>query len=159
MSKLLVYRVSRDEIMKQETDSIKAALRQCDELDVNGKLVFNMLLLFTDAYDDDPRALYDIPEMRQWCTKVFIELPCLFVVLEPDCVHWFFTCLAPIKIVARNMSTTKYTYERSTKKLLFQQIETASRDYLKTITADAKENDAHIIRIMNTLTKAVGPAA
>lgn len=47
------------------------------------------------GYDDDPRGLYDIPEVRAWCGKALAALPFLPVVLEFDTFQWLAFCLVP----------------------------------------------------------------
>jgi len=52
------------------------------------------IMLGLSGYDSDPRPLYHIPEVRQFCNEVFKNVPTVFVFLDPETVNWFFACLA-----------------------------------------------------------------
>ena len=52
------------------------------------------------GYDEDPRALFEIPEVRDWCAELYQEIQGLFAFLHPDTISWLFPCLAEVEILA-----------------------------------------------------------
>ena len=48
------------------------------------------------GYDEDPRALFEIPEVRDWCAELYQEIQGLFAFLHPDTISWLFPCLAEV---------------------------------------------------------------
>jgi len=57
------------------------------------------IYLSISGYDEDPRALFQIPEVRLWCRHLYQNIPSIFLFLHPDTINWFFLCIADIKVV------------------------------------------------------------
>lgn len=139
MTDLLIFRVSETEIKNLDAHRLQSALERCMEVNLRGEVELNTLMLTTDAYDDDPRALYDIPEMRQWCEHVGINTVQLFLVLDSSSVNWFFPAVAPINIVNRTSTNTDYTFVQPQTDKLVDELEQRLRNYLATITSGESE--------------------
>lgn len=51
------------------------------------------------GYDKDPRALYQIPEVRVLCKKIYSEVPSIFLFLRQETIQWFFFTVADIEVI------------------------------------------------------------
>lgn len=51
----------------------------------------------TSGYENDPRELAVIKEVRSWFGKVHRKLPYLPVILFDDSLQWYFHCIMPIR--------------------------------------------------------------
>jgi hypothetical protein len=76
----------------------------------NGERPFRPVHFGCSSYDDDDRALFDIPEMRAWCTKLYHELPFIFSVLDAPTIDWFLPSVAKIEVTSRTPGNIQYSY-------------------------------------------------
>ena len=74
---LWLLKVSRAEVERQE--SVPAILNLAPE---HVKSFHRKMELFIDGYDDDPRDLYAIDEVRSWVQMLDIALPFWFFLLS-----------------------------------------------------------------------------
>ena len=51
------------------------------------------------GYDKDPRALYQIPEVRSWCKDLYSRVPSIFLYLHQETIQWFFFAVADIEVI------------------------------------------------------------
>jgi hypothetical protein len=79
---LLIITGSREEVESGDTTSVLGALRRLLERDMalqlRQRVFFGVL-----GYDDDPRELFEIPEVRAWIAAVDAEWPYWFFFLYP----------------------------------------------------------------------------
>jgi len=100
---MIIHLISRQEVIEGNTGRIKIAV---DDSLREFRSSRNLIPIHfgIDGYDDDPRGLFDIPEIRSWCKQLYHEVPFLFSLLDSETMAWFFPCVADIEIIDR---TTK----------------------------------------------------
>ena len=49
--------------------------------------------LAISGYDDDPRPLWEIPEVRTWCKNVHTKVPYLPCLLSENSIIWYVLCI------------------------------------------------------------------
>ena len=97
---MIIHLISRQEVIEGKTHRIRNAVVDC----IDGfKSSRNLVPIYfgIDGYDDDPRGLFEIPEVRAWCMRLYREVPFIFSLLDSDTIAWFFSCVADIEIVGR----------------------------------------------------------
>jgi hypothetical protein len=69
-----------------EAGDISTVLQTLESMEQNDWLMVarNSISFITHGYDDDPRELYDIPEVRGWFQRLFAAYPGLFYWLDMD---------------------------------------------------------------------------
>ena len=156
MPNLLFYRISAAEIADGDTVSLAKVLKTCVELDSEGHTVVHVLHLSTNAYDNDPRALFDIPEMRTWCMKLFSAAPEIFVFLDQTSASWFVACIGSITIHKRTAQRTDYTFDQAATEKMLARIRDDLTGYLREVMSREDEVQTHLARVMDTVYRAVG---
>ncbi len=87
----LVY-VSKDSILERRfspIDHIREHLLRESESEGDSEPWMIRVL----GYDDDPRGLYDIPEVRIWCQEALAMMPFLPVIVDLQTFQWLAFCL------------------------------------------------------------------
>jgi len=51
------------------------------------------------GYDQDTRPLFQVPEVRTWCRKLYTKCPSIFLFIEWETIYWFFLSIAEIEIL------------------------------------------------------------
>lgn len=51
------------------------------------------------GYDDDPRPLSAIPEVRKWCGSLIKEFPYIFALIDEQTMYWLLPCICQIEFV------------------------------------------------------------
>ncbi len=98
-----------------------------------------LILLGTSAFDHDPRALYDIAEMRAWSRLLYDRVPFIFTFLAQPVYGWFFPCVAQIRVVERRADETDYTYLDQAHERLAQEILDAEARLFASLAATPEE--------------------
>ena len=70
-----------------------------EELQQHGS--FQLWNLTISGYDEDPRALFEIPEVRAWCKSAHAKAPYLPCLLSERAIKWYSSCVLEIEIVRR----------------------------------------------------------
>ena len=100
---MIIHRISHQEVIEGNTSRIKSAVEDSlREFRSSRNLI--PIYFGIDGYDDDPRGLFDISEVRSWCKQLYHEVPFLLSLLNSETIAWFFPCVADIEIIG---STTK----------------------------------------------------
>ncbi len=61
------------------------------------------------GYEDDSRALFTIPEIRQWCAEM-VQKSRALPFLDEETLRWCMPAIAPIEIIDANKSTTQFRW-------------------------------------------------
>jgi hypothetical protein len=60
---------------------------------------FSPCNLTISGYDEDPRGLGIIPEVRAWCKRAYSKAPYLPCILSERAISWYTTCILDIEVV------------------------------------------------------------
>jgi hypothetical protein len=116
---------------------------------------FTPLSFRVSGYDADTRALFDIPEVRNWATELYRRMPVIFSVVAPGTLHWLFAAVAEIEITERTSTQTNYTFLPDAKKKLLEAMFAAQNELFQKLAATQQEfdriSDAAHQRILNAL--------
>jgi len=85
--------VSRAHVEKGHVQSYLNILTSAEKKKKNGR---NSLIFLFEGYENDPRRMYDVPEIKAWVQRMFKNKPHLFyflVNLNPDYFHDMVLCL------------------------------------------------------------------
>ena len=97
---MIIHQIGREEVIEGNIARIKSAVENSLR---EFKSSRNLIPIYfgIDGYDDDPRGLFDIPEVRSWCKQLYHEVPFLFSLLDSETIAWFFPSVADIEITGR----------------------------------------------------------
>jgi hypothetical protein len=84
-------------------------------------------LLTISGYDEDKRELYEIPEVRRWCTKVFEKKPYFLLFLED--IGWFILCVLEIRIIKSSEGKIKYSTNKKDLTTFKRQVQNGTTKY------------------------------
>jgi hypothetical protein len=97
---MIVHLVSKQEVIEGRIDLIASAIKDCmNELLSTHSMT--PLMFGIGGYDSDTRGLFEIPEVRSWCSQLYQKFPFIFAFLNSETIEWFFPCLADFEIVGR----------------------------------------------------------
>lgn len=151
---LIIHMISRDEILQDDVSRILLAAIEALGDYKSGKRPLRTLHFATSAYDDDDRALFDIPEMRLWCQRLYRELPFIFSLLDAPTIDWFFPCIADIEVGARGKGTIQFKYKTGAFEKLFREIMDEQKTLFNYLASTQEEFD----QIMMDSLKRIGAA-
>jgi hypothetical protein len=97
------------------------------------------ILLSTNAFDTDPRALFDIPEMRKWCRVLYKRIPFIFSFVTARAYGWLLPCVAEIRIVNRRAEGTDYEFVNRSNEQLVKEILAVERQLFSSLASSADE--------------------
>jgi hypothetical protein len=97
--------------------------------------------LSISGYDYDPRDLWEIPEVRQWCKKAYSTAPYLPCILSERSIAWFLPCISEIE-----------TGEKR-KRVLSE----SEQSYLNQVVSEAAKNDPREAQRLKTSMEWVTP--
>jgi hypothetical protein len=82
---LLVFRFDRSEVDDLDTSRVTHAFN-IERIRRNGLLraLYGRVLFLFNGFDDDPRAIHEIPEIRKFVHKFYSAFPYWFYVWEPS---------------------------------------------------------------------------
>jgi hypothetical protein len=92
-----------------EIDDLVSAVK--DDMQKRGS--FEPWNLTISGYDADPRALFEIPEVRAWCRQVHRQHLYLPVLLTEDTLSWYLLCLLDIEVIRKNLNKTTVALQSS----------------------------------------------
>lgn len=80
--------VMKESVTKLDTNGIAGMVDHiANEIEYKGAFKPWKLLVF--GYRNDPRELYEIPEVRQWCQRVAEQTPFLAYLIDEETIRWF----------------------------------------------------------------------
>ena len=88
--------VAKKSVLAGDISDISQISSQAKEqLNKNGEIQeWNLTI---SGYDDDPRDLWEIPEVRLWCMKAYSYAPHLPCILSQRSIMWFLPCISEIE--------------------------------------------------------------
>ncbi len=78
-----------DDIINTATDSLKKGER------------FPLWNVTISGYDDDPRGLWQIPEVRAWCKNAQAKVPHFLCLVSEATINWYLFCLLDVEILGQ----------------------------------------------------------
>jgi len=93
------------------------------------------------AYDADPRALFDIPEVRKWAAKLYASFPFIFSLVTLDSLHWLFLAVADITVIERTATQTKCEFKPGAKEKLITDMLDAQNVLFQKLASTQQEFD------------------
>ena len=104
-NKMATLQIQKNEIDSGDTSQIQQLRTDlADEINASGSFTPSKMLIF--GYAEDPRELYDISEVRKWCTSAMDEIPFLPYVLHLESTKWFVWCISEIESQGPFMSVS-----------------------------------------------------
>jgi hypothetical protein len=79
----LVMLVTAEEIAEQDTSQIRGRLLELIATREAADAARQRVNIITDAFDDDPREIWDVPEAKAFFRKLFDECPFIFFLAQP----------------------------------------------------------------------------
>lgn len=67
------------------------------------------------GYENDSRALFDIPDVRKWSKAMYQAVPYVLDLLDPSTLSWLLPSIADIEILNRTGSTTGWRFREDTR--------------------------------------------
>ncbi len=114
---MLIHMIGREEVVKGDISRIvNDIFNSIEEYKKSKKFI--PILFGIQGWDDDPRPLLQIPEVRSWCKNLYERIPFLFSMLESETIGWLLPCIADIKIISQGKDMTKIKYGSSGKKFV-----------------------------------------
>jgi hypothetical protein len=102
-----LYLVSKAEIDASDPSLVKSAV-----MGLLGRWMatdeFAPIHLGVSGFDDDPRALYEISEVRKWAKALLADCNFTLAVVDGRTMKWLVPCLADIEIVGRESGRTAW---------------------------------------------------
>lgn len=104
---MITFLVGKKEINAKDSSLIKSAVMEC--LAHHMKTGEFVPISFGIAeFDDDLRALYDIPTVREWAKALAAECNFILAVVDARTMKWLLPCIANIEIVERKAGSTRW---------------------------------------------------
>lgn len=103
--------ITKSEILNRDITFIKTQVEKITKAYKGGRRPLQSLGIGTSAYDKDSRALFEIPEMRKWCTQLRKEIPYIVSLLDDQTFHWFILCIADIEVHGSNNAKTQFSFK------------------------------------------------
>ena len=104
------HMVSRDEIVGCDVTRIEADAASAVRAYREGGRPLRLVHFGTGAYDDDPRALFDIPEMRSWCGKLFERAPHIVFLIDAPTMDWYLPAVVEIEVKKRGADSIEFSF-------------------------------------------------
>lgn len=103
---IIVFGISKEEVNSKNFDRIFDTLTCASRLGGVGKDAHGKLML-AFAYDDDPRELYEIPEVCEYMRNVYKTFPFFFYFLTPYSAAniALLYCIIGVSVVSKSRST------------------------------------------------------
>lgn len=102
------------------------------------------------CYEDDERALFDIPEVRAWAKALIKEIPYILSVIDKSTLKWFVPCVAEIEILSRNHINTAWRIHPEAVKAFMRQTFEAQHNLFNYLSSTTEEfsrlSDDHFAR-------------
>lgn len=92
------YAVSRQSVLTGNMHDVDVISRMAIA-DIQQHGIFQPCNMTISGYDDDPRHLCEIPEIRTWCKNVYIKAPYLPCLFSENTIGWYVLCLLEIETV------------------------------------------------------------
>ena len=98
------------------TDVIQQVIDTYKETRQLGLIAFGI-----SGYENDNRALFDIPEVRKWSKAMYQAAPYALDLLHPSTLKWLLPCVADIEVVNRTGNTTGWRFREDTREAFITQ--------------------------------------
>ncbi len=141
-----------DEIRTRNCSTIEREVDRVISEYRDGERPLRLIRFGISGYDNDPRALFDIPEVRSWCGALYQKLPFVFSILDTATIDWVFPAVAEIEVISRKVGNVQFTYRPSSHALLAE-IERVGRIFFNQLTKSEMEIERAGRRFFSHLTK------
>jgi len=95
---------------------------------------FRPCILNFVGYDDDPRAICEIPEIRRWCEKAWNKAPALVSLLDEKISglsRMFIFCLVHVNVAQRRNTVSQFTVPPGEYAEIVRKAACSAADFLK----------------------------
>ena len=138
---LISIALDREEIVGGLTERVETDVR-CSLWDfLAGKRPLRTIHFFTNAYDKDKRALFQIPEMRQWCQILFKRIPHILFIIDAPTLVWFLFCLADVEVTSSDGHTVTLIVQPESVRRLKDFMGIAMNELFHSLTSTKPEFD------------------
>ncbi|WP_145052503.1 hypothetical protein [Paenibacillus xylanexedens] len=93
--------ISREHVEKGRLEQFLREFARFSKKKMRGKISLGF-----NGYDDDPREVYQIPEIRSWTKRLVTNVPHIFYLLNPDAYGMKTVLLCTSNVVGRVGDTT-----------------------------------------------------
>ena len=136
----IIHMIGADEILAKKIDRILAEFLETPEIWKATKKL-QLIHFGISAYDNDPRALLDIPEVRDWAKHLHSECPYILSVIDADTLRWFLPCVAEIEIVARSSGATNWRLKSEATGPFMDSLQKATHRFYSLLASTQEEYD------------------
>lgn len=105
--------ITSQEIENSDFSRVTHAVDRCINA-YKEKRELELITFGISGYENDNRALFDIPEVRKWSKAMYQAEPCVLDLLHPSSLTWLLPCIADIEIVNRTGNSTGWRFREDT---------------------------------------------
>jgi len=106
--------ISPQEIENNDFSKVILACKACIDV-YKEKRELGLIAFGISGYENDNRALFDIPEVRKWSKAMYQAMPCVLDLVAPSTLSWLLPCVADIEISNRTDNSTGWKFREDTR--------------------------------------------
>jgi len=134
-----IHLIGKREIGAKDVSRVKQAVMECLAHHMKtGEFV--PISFGIGEFDDDPRALFDIPQVRAWAKALMAECHFILALVDARTMKWLLPCIAEIEIIARKPDSTTWRIRPSSehefksrvleaREVVFREIAKSEKEY------------------------------
>jgi hypothetical protein len=132
--------ITSQEIENSDFSRVTHAVDRCINA-YKEKRELELITFGISGYENDNRALFDIPEVRKWSKAMYQAEPCVLDLLHPSSLTWLLPCIADIEIVNRTGNSTGWRFREDTREAFITQSVNMRMELCKYLAANQHEFD------------------
>lgn len=129
MFAMRMFAIPKSDILDQDHTKV-AGLIDISSDEVRGGRMIWPWTMTVSGYDDDPRELSEIPEVRNWFREVHKGFPFFAIYLAEFSLNQYILSQLEAEVYAKNDDGTDYAVDENDLNMLFAEISIAAIDHL-----------------------------
>jgi hypothetical protein len=115
----LIGMITSQEIENSDFLRVIQASERCVDL-YKEKRELELIAFGISGYENDSRALFDIPDVRKWAKAMYEAVPFVLDLVDPSTLSWLLPSIAAIEILNRTDNTTDWRFREDTRKAFIE---------------------------------------
>jgi hypothetical protein len=112
--------ITLQEIENSDFLRVAQAVKTCIDL-YKEKRELELIAFGISGYENDSRALFDIPVVRKWSKAMYEAVPYVLDLLDPSTLSWLLPSIADIEILNPTGTTTGWRFREDTREAFIKQ--------------------------------------